>query len=173
MTLLLADNVAERVLVAGRGIDAARQGKHRENHQGDFHRPILAPYLRGVQIPDLARYWPIAEPMLARLLPYAKGRYTLADLRASVESGKRWLWLSEPDRACAVLTQITEYPQMDVLVIFAIAGRLPPGWRARLASLESHARSIGCKQVEVWGRKGWERKLADYDPGQIVMTKVL
>lgn len=128
-------------------------------------------WLRGVQIPELARYWPVAEPLLARL-PHLD-LYTLPSLRASVESGKRWLWLSEPDRACAMLTQITEYPRADVLVIFAIAGRLPRNWRAMLATLEDHARSIGCSQVEVWGRKGWARKLPGYEPGQIVLRKNL
>lgn len=147
---------------------------HQEFHNGKLlqFRPA-GNFLRGVQIAEFARYWPIAEPLLHYLIPYGRSRYSIADFRASIESGKRWLWLSEPDRACVMLTQVIEYPRMDVMMIFGIAGKLPKGWRGMLASLEGHARSIGCKQIELHGRKGWARKLADYDPGQIVLTKVL
>lgn len=136
-------------------------------------RAARKPCLRGIQINELARWWFIAEPLLARLLPYGMGRWTVADLRASIEAGKRWLWISEPDHGCVMLTQIVSYPQMDVMVIFAAAGKLPKGWRALITSLEDFAREIGCQQIELRGRRGWKRKLADYDPGQIVMTKVL
>ncbi len=158
-------------------LEQAGQMQHKIDDQ--FHSRKVVPfhgrgnYLRGVQIRELSRFWPIAEPLIHDLMPYGRGRYSVGQIRKDVEEGNIWLWISEPDHACVMLTLIVAYPRMDVMQIFGVAGKLPPGWRSMLASLESYARSIGCRQIELHGRKGWTRKLRDYEPGQIVLTKVL
>lgn len=148
----------------------------RQQSDQEFHRctiPDSPARIHGISIRELRHWWPIVRPLLARLDRYADGRYSFADIRASLESGKRWLWVNEPDYDCVLLTEIAQHPQMDVLVIFGIAGKLPRSWRGMLVSLEDYARSIGCRQVELYGRKGWQRKLNGYEATRVVLRKQL
>lgn len=97
--------------------------------------------------------------------------YTLEDIRRSVASGTRQLWLREPGYGLAVVTEIVMYPAGRRLTIFAAAGELEDGWQALLGNLEGWAREHGCKGVDIYGRKGWERLLPDYRLQQVVLSK--
>jgi hypothetical protein len=127
--------------------------------------------IRGVQPEEIETIWPRVEELVGRALARADGRYGLADVKASLIARKRQLWVVWPACDCLGITEISRYPQQTRLTVFALAGRLPPDWRDVLRRLESWAKEIGCRAVELRGRKGWIRRLPDYRAGLIEMTK--
>lgn len=132
--------------------------------------PSSADRLKHIGAPDLGQWWPIAAAMLE---PAVKRNpsYTIEDIRGSVAGGSRQLWLREPGYDLAVVTEIVAYPAGRRLVLFAAGGALEDGWEKLLASLEQWAKGHGCKGVDVYGRRGWERKLPGYRLQQIVLRK--
>jgi hypothetical protein len=118
--------------------------------------------LRGIQPAELDEFWPVAEPLLALGLKHGAGyRWTLPALRTAIAENRAYLWLTWPDLACAVITQIHDYPRAKVLDILWVCGRLPENWRGRVVYLEDWARGLGCTEVETGGRAGWARKLGE------------
>src|SRR5215472_1337842 len=130
--------------------------------------------LRGIQPDELDEFWPVASPLIARGLERGAGyRWTLPALRQLIAENHCYLWLTWPDQACAVITQIEVYPAVKLLQILVAGGRLPANWRAKVAYLENWGRSIGCTEVELGGRHGWQRLLAPdgYAPVPWIMLR--
>lgn len=103
--------------------------------------------------------WPLVEPMLAPLFD----DYPLEDLedvRASIESTHRQLWLvlRDGDIAAVAVTQIVTFPRARVLEIMALAGENVldvmkefDEWATEVAWLKS------CDVIQVIGRPGWTK----------------
>ena len=124
-----------------------------------------------MQPEEIETIWPRVEALVGRALARADGRYGLADVKASLIARKRQLWVVWPACDCLGITEISRYPRQTRLTVFALAGRLPQDWRDVLRRLESWAKEMGCRAVELRGRKGWVRRLPDYRAGLIEMSK--
>lgn len=122
---------------------------------------------------ELDELWPQAEPLIRRGLQHVLSRYDPEDVKESVRNGWRQLWLLVPDMACVWVTQIDTYPRSKVLHIFLIAGRMPPDWKQVLFHVEQWGKAQGCQSVELKGRKGWVRRLPDYQVPRVFMQKDL
>lgn len=99
--------------------------------------------------------------------------FTPAAVMASLEDGRRQLFVTCPAMDCALVTEILALPAETVLHIFLVAGRLPEDWAATLANLERWAADQGCAAVELRGRRGWMRRLKGYAAPRIIMRKEL
>lgn len=69
----------------------------------------------------------------------------------------------DPREKCmlgAIVTEILEYPQKRVCVIALVGGVELERWLDGIRDIELWAKDHGCQQVEVPGRRGWERVLS-------------
>jgi hypothetical protein len=73
----------------------------------------------------------------------------------------------------AVVTAQERTEKRLVCTILACAGSGMDGWLHLLELIEDYARAEGCAAVRLFGRKGWQRKLAEYHTKLVVMEKTL
>ena len=128
--------------------------------------------VRGVQAHEVHEVAAIVGPLIERGLARQKS-YTRAEVMASLEEGRRQLFIAEPARDCILITEIPIYPGEKVLQVFLVAGKLPEDWKLVLGKLEQWAADLGCAAVQVCGRRGWLRKLRGYAVPRVVMRKEL
>lgn len=88
----------------------------------------------------------------------ARPLWTLDDVVADIKAGRARLW--QGDKSCVVTVE-TDFPSAGERLIEAwlAAGDLGE-IRREIAHLEEYARSAGCTQAHITGRKGWVRELA-------------
>jgi len=83
--------------------------------------------------------------------------YSVEELERSIGQGKTLLF---PGQNSAVTAVKAEYGTTSVLQITWAVGELDE-IRALLPGVEAVARILGCKEVLIEGRKGWERVMRD------------
>ena len=134
--------------------------------------------LRGVPRWALDRYWPLAEPAIARAVARSDGRYAVADVFAALRAGEMQLWISLAeidDRADAIeavcVTEIVSYPREKRCGIVFCAGKDRKNWLHHLAGIETWAKAQGCAAFELQGRPGWERALPDWRKTHVILRK--
>jgi hypothetical protein len=128
--------------------------------------------VKGVQPAELGNVWGRVAPLIERGLSRGCG-FAIDDVHASLEAGRRQLFVTWPGLDCALVTEDIAYPRERVLHVFLLAGRLPGDWRQILGGLEAWAASRGCRAIELRGRRGWTRKLAGYAAPAVIMRKEL
>jgi len=64
------------------------------------------------------------------------------------------------------------YPNSTSLNLILLAGG-SDHWSTLMVQLEEIARSNGCNEIEISGRKGWQRVLPDYEFSHITLRKSL
>lgn len=119
-------------------------------------RGSLLPLVEPTAIDNL---WPQIAPLLERV---ADNRVTVDDIYNLVVD-KRWtLWLCQvPDTleiTSVVITEFIEYPQVTNLRVIFLSGD-DEDWAYGMGVFEDYARINQCHEVEVLGRKGWQRLL--------------
>ena len=85
------------------------------------------------------------------------------DMELHVRSGEWLLWLVTDEDQCLhalAITTFVYYPQLTAFRIIFTAGD-NEDWASRMGELETFAATNGAQEVEVLGRKGWERVLRD------------
>lgn len=130
--------------------------------------------LKGIQPHEMAHWWPLAAPLVAQAIertPY----WTLDDVRRTIASGSRQLWVLVPGIEAVLVTEIMLYSTGRRLQLFACAGELPADWTEHLGRVEAWARKNDCRGIDLNGRRGWARKLLQcgYVPTHAVMSKEL
>jgi hypothetical protein len=106
----------------------------------------------------LARVWPVVEPILQRATDRVTG-YEPIDLLRQTLLGRMSMWLVlDPagNIVAAAVSELREYPRSRVLEVPFIAGSGLKRWHKRLlATLDDHARALGCIDIMGFDRKGW------------------
>lgn len=103
--------------------------------------------------------WPLVEPLLAPLFEEYPLE-NLDDVRASIESTHRQLWLvlKGGDIAAAAVTQIVPFPRARVLELPWLAGS---GITDMIEQMDEWvtqvAREKACSVIRIYGRDGWTR----------------
>ena len=69
------------------------------------------------------------------------------------------------------ITRIAQYPQHRSMIILICVGAMED-IKEGLPELEDFARSVGCKRIEAYGRKGWERALG-WPVSEVILKKEL
>lgn len=108
----------------------------------------------------LAEAFVAAKPRLQAALDRAGGEYTLDDIWDIVASGEGQLWHNDEFSG---VTQVIDYPQKKVVLVHLAGGDLEalqevarPG-----GDIERFARIVGADAIEIQGRRGWVRALAE------------
>jgi hypothetical protein len=129
--------------------------------------------------PDEAvQYWHELAPLLQKSIDHGQQESTLTDYLRKVLNYQAQLWVFFDNDNCMKgcgLTQFLDYSTHKTLHIIACTGNNWDTWAKGYYDVEDFARKHGCKRVEMWGRKGWLRRLPKVIPGweqaYVVMTK--
>jgi hypothetical protein len=115
------------------------------------------------QVPDV---WSHVEPWLQQVVDITNGRATLAETlnRCLKEDGNLWVIYNENDLQIvgAMFTKINDYPAAKFLTVEMLAGDFFDQWMDQAnSSLIKFGQHFGCKGLELIGRRGWIRRLAE------------
>ena len=113
--------------------------------------------------------WGRCQHWIEAALPYASNSHGINDVWLAVQNGKAQFF---PRQKCAIVTEIVDYPRRSVCRIWLAGGDLDELIDAE-KDIAQWARSIGCSGMEIIGRKGWQRKLKDYEPKSTVFVREL
>jgi hypothetical protein len=122
--------------------------------------------------------WALDEQQLGWLALSLRGdtRFTIWDMLRDIAAERAQLWAIEDDagEATALLvTRLVQYARCSSLEIHLCGGRSIERWLGMLPELEQHARNLGCRFVELCGRRGWERILPEYAFRGVALAKEL
>lgn len=113
--------------------------------------------------------WERCQHWIEAALPYASNSHRINDVWLAIQNGKAQFF---PREKCAIVTEIVDYPRRSVCRIWLAGGDLDELIDAE-KDIAQWARSIGCSGMEIIGRKGWQRKLKDYQPKSTVFVREL
>jgi len=101
--------------------------------------------------------WPRVEHLIRPAIEYVESGFSESDIYGKILVSDMQLWVVG-DYEAACVTQIVVYPQHKTCLVVALGGDGMAEWFDELMStVESWAAETGCKFVEEYGRKGWER----------------
>ena len=115
------------------------------------------------------------EAIAEILEPTTDNRCTLQNVYDNLMS---WDWsllsINDDDNKPVVLATVSYiyYPNSTSFNIILLAGALNKQYEL-MVQLEDIARSNGCDEIEISGRKGWQRILPDYEFSHITLRKSL
>ena len=129
---------------------------------------------RRVDPGGLPETWPRYRKLLLDVLARNERAYSEADILTMLLAGRWGLMASERgtsvDAIC--IFEIVDFPQLRRLLLRYAAG---DGELMLDAApwLEEKARAAGCHEVEIYGRKGWERRLPAWEHRGAILRKDL
>ena len=132
------------------------------------------PELLACPAQDVPKLWRLVWPVLERAVS-RQDEFTEQDVYEDLCNKKSQLWLAvEGSRLLGVgVTQIAVYPRKRVCLLLYVAGEGWARWRHLLDGICDWARSQGCAELEFSGRRGWLRKLPDWQFKHVTMSKRL
>jgi len=127
----------------------------------------------------LGECWDRVEGYLKKGTDYSYGRFDVPSLKAEIENGFQQLWVAfvgENDIFCAFTTQVIVYPlKKNLSIVFLGSDEWSSKHRKErvMDACIKHAKDVGCRGVEITGRRGWERMLRPmgFKPSYIVVEK--
>ena len=127
-----------------------------------------------VKVPpeDLHLLWNEVEPLIKKALD---DTYSAKDILDGLIKNSFQLFISWEDKVeCAVITEVSQYPQKKVCRYFLAGGNNMDNWLEPIQQeIEKFAKYNQCHAVEVAGRKGWARKLKGYEQKIYLFSKEL
>jgi len=120
----------------------------------------LAPADIVVSLPpldEIARCWPILEPILERATKRIRGYEPVDILRLVMAERMGMFVVRDAGRIIALaVTEPRQFPRCRVLEVPFVAGTgLKRWWRPLLNALDAQAEALGCIDLCGWDRKGW------------------
>jgi len=119
---------------------------------------------------ELDRLWDVVGHHIEKFVA-TRGTDYLDDLKRDIRLAAKQLWGTQdgPTVTCVVITRIQMQPRGKVCQIYGMAGGGTDGIpfdrehvNAVVREIEAWAKSIGCKRMNIVGRKGWKRLLDSY-----------
>lgn len=137
-----------------------------------------------IQIPpdNAGIVWQLVAPMLAKATAYSCGTRTLEGEREAVVSNLKQLWaVIDTENAqiknkvvAAGVTSIVQNPSgTKTLNIELFGGENMPAFFGLKGEFEEWAKSEGCGDIVVWGRKGLAKHLKDFELTHYILRKEL
>lgn len=114
---------------------------------------------------EIDAVWPDVVDLLRQAFVLSDDGVTEEDVHLDLMNQDRQLWLiksGEDHIDYVFVTQIIQYKRTKIGQCTFGAGKNPNAWMYHLNALMAYFKSIGCDQVEVVGRKGWEKFLAPF-----------
>lgn len=113
--------------------------------------------------------WPEAKAQLNRAFEFSYTD-TVDDYWREVEQGRAQLWMVDSGYS---LTKVID-GKKRVLQYIAIAGENMDAWLSEfLKQSQQWAKSHGCVEAILSGRRGWEKKLSGFKLERVTLTKEL
>jgi hypothetical protein len=102
-------------------------------------------------------------------------RTSLDDLLSDIyaELAQLWQVAASGSVRALVVTRLVFYPRCSSMEVWLCGGHEMKRWIHLLGELEQHARNLGCRFIELRGRRGWERALTDYALRAVLLEKEL
>jgi hypothetical protein len=126
--------------------------------------------IEGIRSENIEGWWSLVEEYLIAALKYGLGEYSIEDIKKSCISRDMQLWVKFNKEGVegAFITKISKYPQKNLLCVILLGGNEFIKWRDEAdALLNAFGKEHNCEYVELFGRKGWARMLADIDYKEI------
>lgn len=120
---------------------------------------------------EIHRVLPFVEEEIDRAIAIAGDRYSEGEIEGDLKNGKRQLWLITGDEIMGVV--VTRIYRTGVCQIELCAGHDINQWLHHLEKIEQWAKARNCTDIEVVGRKGWQRMLKGYDLEAVILRKKL
>jgi hypothetical protein len=120
-------------------------------------------------------FWPYLEPHLKRV-ERETATVSVEGLKALALNCEAQVWGVQDARGNitgACITRVYETPNGRFCTVFVAAGILMPALPEGIALIEDWARGLGCRAIEIIGRRGWQRVLPGYEPRAVVLEKNL
>ena len=113
---------------------------------------------------DILKKWHILEPHVESALDHSIGEMTSFDiaLLAMIEKAHIWLTVDQKDSiASVIVTRFIEETRRKTMLIQTCGGSVEgwDAWTAHHNTLVKFARNNKCSSIQIWGRKGWQRRL--------------
>lgn len=122
------------------------------------------------QLAWLVGSWVDAEPHIQRAVDRAGGCFDINHVWSEIANGKAQLW---PGDGSAIVTKIETHPSGLKTLLYWLAGGELDALLPMTGRIEAWARKMGCTRIEIIGRRGWLRALADYREACTVLVKDL
>ncbi len=121
------------------------------------------PKLHGILHSHVDEAWPDVAPIIEKAIQYTDGKYNLDDILKGVKSRELQLWTASREEkvTSAMVTKIVQYPQAKTLLMMIYAGEHTRNMTQFLQPIYAWAKELGCTDVNIYGRAGWERVLND------------
>ena len=120
--------------------------------------------IHGIQSKDVNDAWQYAEEFIVDALKHGIGEYLPEDIKLMCQDRRMQLWIKWGDKGPigAFVTQILNYPQLNVLLVLLLGGKTFLEWKTEIDEiLVGYGKEHNCKYVEFFGRKGWKNYLKD------------
>jgi hypothetical protein len=119
--------------------------------------------IEGVLSKDIDIWWKYVDKYISSALEYGVGEYTSQDIKELCKKKEMQLWVKlDKGVEGAFITQILNYPQMNILLVLVLSGKNFKSWRNETDELlQGFGKENNCKYIELFGRKGWGNYLKD------------
>ncbi len=112
----------------------------------------------GIQSQDIPRLWPNVRHLVHKALKQGNGEYEESDIFDALIKANMQLWWGNET---ILITEIAVYPQKKACIMLPAAGKSEELGQG-LPMLELWAKAQGCDAMQIYGRKGWKRALAEH-----------
>jgi hypothetical protein len=109
--------------------------------------------------------WGQVEGYLEAAIKTARGKCTVDDVRAEIDTGLYLLWVvvDDGELIAAITTRIIEYPRCRAMALDWIGGKRIKDWIGMSNRIMmEHAKNNGCTHLEGYGRPAWIRLNGKY-----------
>ncbi len=125
--------------------------------ENEYRSSLLAPH-------DILEKWHILRPHVESALGHSVGEMTSFDiaLMAMIEKAHIWLTVDKNGSiASVIVTRFIEQTRRKTMLIQSCGGSVEEwdAWTAHHDTLVNFAKDNRCSSIQIWGRKGWQRRL--------------
>lgn len=133
----------------------------------------MAIELIGVQAEQLPLVWEQVAPLLEKVFAHSNGEHTLETIYPLLANRDAQLWIGcDKEIVHAGLTQVITFKTgKQIVEIFFLGGERMDEWLPHIDIIEKWAKQIGCSEVRISGRKGWEKVMKEYKPIYTTLSK--
>ena len=125
--------------------------------------------IEGIKGENIEAWWSLVQEYLITALEYGLVEYSIGDIKNACLTRDMQLWVKfDREVQGAFVTKIAKYPQKNLLCVILLGGDKFQEWRDEAdALLNAFGKEHNCEYVELFGRKGWGKMLADIDYKEI------
>ena len=116
-------------------------------------------------------YWNQAKPILWPALD--TGEIAPEKVIENLLAGNMQLWIAfDGEIIGGAITEVVRYWKVRSLRVIALAGERFEEWREPMDALfERFGQAHDCSRIELYGRKGWARRLPNYSVNRVMMSR--